>query len=983
MALNKQKVSIPFARGVDTKNDDKQEPLGSLNDLQNVVFETPLTLKKRPGFDDIKLKTIDQENIEGAQFLTSFKDELNIFTLENLYSYSSSLEKWTSKGRVFSIYPTSRTVLRNDRSQKNLDSIEIEGLLAYTYEDSTGVRVTISDSENNHTILGNSLISASGTAPRLSRIQNTLFIFFKEGTDIKYRKINTIAPTTIDPEAIAVTDLDATNPKYDVVAMADTITIAYNSSDSGGTLRLRKVNSDETLSSTISISGETASHALSVETDSSSRCLVTFSDGSDVKFLALSFRLDFVIVATSSIETIADVVNTTVVETTTGVYQLFYEVSATDSTNHLVKQNTIDLAATVGAPSVIKRSVGLASKAFYYGTEPHVLTIHDSPLQSTYFLINNTGSTVTKVSPGTGGTLVSENALPTTVALSDSKFVIPTQTKGQIVVEEESFFSLLGVVQTTFNFEPADPYQNVSLGNNLHITGGILKMYDGKQAVEHGFQLFPENVVEDSSTTTGGSISDGTRQFSAVYAWTDNQGNLHRSAPSIPITVISTGGTATQKITLSVPTLRITEKEDAIIEVYGTEAAGTVFYKHTQTTAPVYNDPTVDSILVEITDSDTDLIDNEILYITGGVLDNIAAPAATLIESFQSRLFLAGLEQENTIAYSKILFDGQPVSFNDTLTIKVNNTGGPITALRKMDDKLIIFKDDACFFLSGEGPNNLGEQDTFIIPQLVSSEIGCIDPNSVVLTPAGLMFKSKKGVYLLTRGLGLDYIGSNVEAYNDEEITSAVVVADDNQVRFTTRNGPCLVYNYFTQQWATFTNYRAVSAILLNSEYHFLDKNQNLLKETPDSYTDNGSPVNMAVETSWINFAGVQGFQRVYRLLLLGEFKSPHKLRIRVAYDFNESYVQEKIVDTADFLEYNLYGTDSPYGTGTPYGGDGNVHQLRVDLKRQKCQSIKIKIEEIQESTLGEGLSLSNIAFEVGAKSGLNKIATDKQYGTE
>ena len=103
-----------------------------------------------------------------------------------------------------------------------------------------------------------------------------------------------------------------------------------------------------------------------------------------------------------------------------------------------------------------------------------------------------------------------------------------------------------------------------------------------------------------------------------------------------------------------------------------------------------------------------------------------------------------------------------------------------------MDEKLVIFKESAIFYLSGDGPNNLGQQDTFIKPELVSSDIGCININSVVLTPDGLMFKSKKGIYLLSRSMQLAYIGANVEAFNDLKVSSAIVVPEENQVRFTT-----------------------------------------------------------------------------------------------------------------------------------------------------------------------------------------------------
>ena len=138
----------------------------------------------------------------------------------------------------------------------------------------------------------------------------------------------------------------------------------------------------------------------------------------------------------------------------------------------------------------------------------------------------------------------------------------------------------------------------------------------------------------------------------------------------------------------------------------------------------------------------------------------------------------------------------------------------------------------------------------------------------------------------------------------------------------------------------------------------------------------------MRLETGWMNVAGLQNFQRVYHILLLASFKSSHKLRIRVAYDFKDAWVQEEIINPEDFLNANAYGADSPYGAGSPYGGDGALYQFRLNLKIQKCQSIKFSIEDLQEEP-GEGLALSGLTFRVGVKEGTNKLAASNKFGTE
>ena len=281
--------------------------------------------------------------------------------------------------------------------------------------------------------------------------------------------------------------------------------------------------------------------------------------------------------------------------------------------------------------------------------------------------------------------------------------------------------------------------------------------------------------------------------------------------------------------------------------------------------------------------------------------------------------------------------------------------------------------------MSGDGPNNLGQQNNFTTPEIISSDVGCETQNSIVLTPNGLMFKSKKGIYLLTKAMQPIYIGAAVEDFNDLTIKSANIIPTKNIIIFLT-NGKSLVYNYLMEKWVTYTNHVGISATYLNNKYYYVRSNNEVYKES-NSYTDNGSFIKLRLETSWISFAGVQAYQRVYRMLILGEYKTPHKLRIKVAYNYTEAYIQEKLVDVSDFTSYNVYGGDSPYGTNI-YGGSGNKYQLRLNMKKQKCQSIKIVIEDNQSSDYGEGLQLSNLLFIVGAKRGEFKLPQTNTYGT-
>lgn len=77
--------------------------------------------------------------------------------------------------------------------------------------------------------------------------------------------------------------------------------------------------------------------------------------------------------------------------------------------------------------------------------------------------------------------------------------------------------------------------------------------------------------------------------------------------------------------------------------------------------------------------------------------------------------------------------------------------------------------------------------------------------------PLGIMYKSNKGIYLLNRSLQVDYIGSPVEDYNSQNITSADLIQDKNRRRFLTSSGVTLVYDYYFYNGAPLQTMRVMT----------------------------------------------------------------------------------------------------------------------------------------------------------------------------
>jgi len=549
----------------------------------------------------------------------------------------------------------------------------------------------------------------------------------------------------------------------------------------------------------------------------------------------------------------------------------------------------------------------------------------------------------------------------------------------QVLIEGSLTQTQPNVSAVTFDLAaPKFAVNHAELASDLHLTGGFVQMYDGASIVEHGFHVYPILTI-DNVAISGGELSAGTYYYTACYEWVDNQGNIHQSAPALYKTTGAVG--ANSRVFLRVNYLNLTAKTGNYpvqIVVYRTKADGSFFYRVSSLTSPDINNVNGDYLYFTDTMSDAVLERRPGLYcqplqansgITS-IVENICAPPTGLIALHRNRLWIVPSTDPLTIWYSKNIGASTPVAFNDGFVMQIDPRGGPITALATVDDKLLVFKGDRIFFVVGQGPENNGTNNDLTTGAiLITTDCGCIDPRSVVGTPVGIMFQSRKGIYLIDRSLQVQYIGAPVEAYNNEVITSAALLARTNQVRFTLESGKTLLYDYLVNQWGTFTNQYAVDSIIWQGDYLIMRGNGKVLREAPGVYLDDGVPYSLKIATSWLSFANIQGFQRVRRMLVLGGQDAPGQLQVSVCVDFDDTIVQQALVTPA---QPQTFGSVTPYGGGL-YGGTFQLYQWRVDLARQKTQAVKFVIEDLPSVT-ATALNLTSLAFEVGAKQGLNKV---------
>lgn len=960
MGLPTTTLDLSFRKGIQTKTDPKLQLDGELRRLENAVFDKVGVVNKRNGFDALS-SIANTGSIDSGAALSAIGNELNLFSGTHLYGYSDSANSWISKGKAVSIVGTNYEIVQDNDQQTTPGVATALGVECHCREDSRGgIFYSLIDSNTRTIIFPDTQLNANGVTPRIFALNNYFIcLYANTSNQIKYHTVSAANPTPGFSSATTFcSNLHGTNLSFDGVVTGNKLFIAYNSN--AASIKVKSLDQNLALSSESNQASITGDSTIATFSDANQNLWVVAATSSVVKAFIRTYT-GTSLLGNTTVETVNDVYRITgVVDGMTAT--IYYEINALHSYNQLIRSNTLTTAGVAGTAGVFKRSVGLAGKVFTVGENVYIPTAHQSTLQSTYFILDSSGTVVAKLLPGNAGGLAAKRVLPDLPHLTDTIVLFPNCVKGQAKSDSGIFYSLLGINLTKLDFDHPNKFQNAYL-SNLLITGGVVSSFDGAGVVEHGFNLFPENATSVNSNTSDGYIANGSYQYKFVYQWIDNQGNNIRSAPSVALDVTTSG--AEDTVTLTVPSLRLTEKSRVVVEAYRTEESGEVFFKATSTALPVYNDPTSDTVLIVDTLSDDQLTSNEPLYTTGEV-ENNAPGAASIITTWKQRAWLAGLEDPNQLQFSKKTSPGLPANFNATYTIDLIPTGGRIVDLAPLGDLLIIFKETAIYALSGEGPLNTGAQNDYQQPQLLSGDVGALRTGCVAQIPQGLIFVSQKGIYLIDHSGTCQYIGANVEAYNDLTFVTAITDPNTNRVAFLSSEGTWLIYDYFAQQWSTWTRLPAIDGVFCNGALVYLRENGKAYQQG-ESFNDAGQKIKFFLETSEYQPAGPQGYAILHKLTILGSYKSEHNLYVDLYRDYRSSK-RSFVIDVEGTLNHSAYG-DGYYGSGA-YGGTTPRYQFSLKIN-QKASSFRVAISD---DGAEESLSLSGLRIEAAILLGANRL---------
>jgi hypothetical protein len=452
------------------------------------------------------------------------------------------------------------------------------------------------------------------------------------------------------------------------------------------------------------------------------------------------------------------------------------------------------------------------------------------------------------------------------------------------------------------------------------------------------------------------SLGIGTYTYKVVLERRDSSGNIVRSFPSPAVSctttaindyVIVSPYNALSSLTYG---KNIYPENEWSYSIYRTLLSGYTYYRLPETGA--FNDNY----------SDNEIRGNPQLYTNGNIMGNTQPPTSRFGTLYQNRLFLIDREQESTVVrYSKRITDGVGIEHNDALGIAVNSQGGRIYALASMDDKLYIFKAKSIYATYGKGlfANNSGVN--YAEPYLISNAVGCINPDSIVNIPDGIIFESSDGIMLLTRGLRIVPIGEVVKYwYSLISISKAVHDKVNSEAIFldSSSNGLALVFNYRYKTWSCWTNFRAESAEIVDNKVIYA--NSGIVRIQDESLVqDDTANMSMILEIGWIK---ISEYDQVRCLNILGQNISDSNVSVQMQYSYDPIWKTAKVYATSALENYDY----------TEHFGDGlsdistNQNQalfLKAESPVRKCTAFRFRVT-ITSTGLGCDLSALGIALQ-------------------
>jgi hypothetical protein len=973
MPLESQNVQLSFAAGVDESTDKHHLPPGKLLRAENARLSKVGAIEKRLGIE--LLATVENEG-DSARLVVRDQELVTITTRGDVYARTETTSEPVARGHAPAVAALRRPVAATPSFPESASVAYGVGMLAFAWVDNGSALYRIEDRASGATIETGTLAPlVDATGIRVAFVDGRFMFVYPEASTTNIFGRSFVASTLVMSAEATVANDNRAGGEADISPMSDRLVVVYQPD---ATTDLRVFTVDTSFAVVDSLSLETVGlydklflsiHATEGEYvwvswivhDAGAgmwRVYVTCL-GSDLLGEVAGFPFDVTLLddATGTLQ------GTGICRFDEGSAVLLIRGLAFTGgpANYAYMYHTrIDDDGTVGIPLVRRRTnhVFPSSRPWVYDNRAYAVVQTASQGASSFVVaelgIDADEDDVYQAKPGSGLLAArfafGAGAIPTDIAdVGGGSFVA-------CLSERRSNDGRTAMFAAELGFEDRGRWQSAPSGDTIVMTpNGV---YDGVATTEVSFVHRPFVLADFPGVL--GDMAAGEYHYVVVYEDIDARGNIARGQPSdpYPVTVASSGD-----VELRVSTLCLTFRSQVNLVLYRSEVdagADGPFYR----CASAENDPNAAYVTFFDTLADSGITSNAQVYTAGAVLENVAPPAMQHITAHAGRLFCIG-DDGRTLFFTKSLIEGEQASFCDEFNLPLPATDRG-TGLLSMDGNLLLWTRGSIFVLPFDaGPNELGTGPEIPLPRRLATDLGCIAPRSIVLMPAGAIFQSSAGLYLLSRGLEVGFVGLPVEdtLAANPTITSALGHPSESTVSFTCvgeEAGARLVFDYRIQQWTVDKlqdGARFVSQAVAAGRVFLLDPAGGLYRERLDDWRDDdaeGAPqwVTLRVAVANIAVGGIQGYQRVRRVQLLAEQHTAHDLTLALSADYADAAAQVRTW-TATQLE------------GQPR------EQMRMHVTRQRMAAIRVEISDAAPTGdlsvgSGRGCSLIGLALEIG-----------------
>lgn len=847
MALERRTATMPMAHGLQSKVDPRALPPPNLSLARDIQFDEEGGIQPRGSFADKTMNIVGGGTLANPRQVVAYGDELLLFTATQLYSWSERDQGWVLKDTNLATVVTEQPAFVRTEEQALCDRAELAGVAVFAWREVgalTRLMIAAQDTVSGSVLLTPTSLGVGATRPRLLALVTRILLVYETGA-------GDLVASSIDPAALAASIIGPTtiisaaqyNQRYDMCASrnnpANAILVArrdITTSYTAGTIPelvtgfsfFAKVRSCDGAIAVASCPGGLNRMAVFRH--------VTAGLSVVADLLVESTMSDSTInVTIGPIDSTGGAAQTDIAAEFRGVaegggqFRCYVAWGPKKTTlTPLTQINFIDSAGTAGTADELVKDVGVASRAFTYNGRVFFWLTFGlqtasglGSLQNVYLLYRDDGLLIAKaVQDNAGAYQQADGRLPGVQAIG-SRFIWCGEQRRRIILGTAGKdFAARAPVAIEVEFDRDEGRRCAQLGPTLYMAGGQILQYDGEGLAEVGFHITGSAV---SAVPFGaGGLTQGVFGLALSYRWDNAKGDRDRGALSIPTianNVGAVGGFHIQHrfldITLKIgtsATVITNRRSNATVEMWRTVVnptrdsplflttssdpsvlAGANRYIPNElgnNAAPTYDDQI----------SDATLIANEANPENNGVLESLAPPAASIIVATQDRLLLAGISGSPfQIRYSRLRGDSEVAGFNGQLAVELPPTGGAITALAFLNETLVAFCEGAVFALPNDGFTNIGSGDNYGPARLIASDIGAESQEAVAFTPMGLVFKSRKGWFVMADWGAPRYVGAAVAEFDDEPVQSIVVVESQHQVRILT-DQRMLVWDYVVNQ---------------------------------------------------------------------------------------------------------------------------------------------------------------------------------------